>query len=192
LTGLDASAGMVARATEKHSGVAFVSGDAMALPFSESSFDVVTARHMLYHVPNVETALLEAKRVLKPGGRFLALTNADGYMREFWEAVKNALEDDSVFTGLLWEHSQPKYFHGGLERQVRAAFNDVKLTVVDQWLEFPDPGPVLVYWDSIRAGEVVTDEDWARGRAKLREVLETRFHDGVWRVWKGIAFLEAQ
>jgi hypothetical protein len=130
--------------------------------------------------------------VLKPGGRFLALTNADGYMREFWEAVKNALEGDSAFTGLLCEHSQPKYFHGGLERQVRAAFDDVKLTVADQWLEFPDVAPVLAYWDSIRAGEVMMDGDWTRGRAKLREVLETRFRGGLWRVWKGVAFLEGE
>ncbi len=106
--------------------------------------------------------------------------------------MRYALQTDPAFTGLLYEHSQPKYFHGGLERQVRAAFNRVKLTVVDQWLEFPELTPVLAYWDSIRAGEGLTDDDWARGREKFISVLETRFRGGAWRVWKGIAFLEAQ
>ena len=57
-------------------------GDAAALPFSDAAFDVVTARHMLYHVPDVAAVLAEFRRVLKPGGRFLAVTNAEGYMAE--------------------------------------------------------------------------------------------------------------
>ena len=58
-------------------------GDAQALPFADSSFDVVMANHMLYHVPDIEQAVLEARRVLKPDGIFVAATNSIQSMPEF-------------------------------------------------------------------------------------------------------------
>jgi SAM-dependent methyltransferase len=192
LVGLDASSGMVARALEKHAGVEFLQGDAMALPFPDSSFDVVTARHMLYHVPDVSKALLEARRVLKPGGKFMALTNADGYIREFWDTAREALHGEAAFRGFLGEMTSPKYFHGDLESQIGAAFDDVKLKVVDLWLEFPEVAPVLAYWDTMRDGSGISLQDWTRGRERFADALETRFASGVWRVWKGVAFLEGQ
>ncbi len=78
LVGLDFSGGMIQNARATHHGMEFVQGDAMQLPCSNSSFDAVTARHMLYYVPHVRhirQALLEAKRVLRPSGRFLAVAN---------------------------------------------------------------------------------------------------------------------
>jgi SAM-dependent methyltransferase len=192
LVGLDASSGMVTRAKAKHAGVEFLQGDAMALPFPDSSFDVVTARHMLYHVPDVPKALLEARRVSKPDGRFMALTNADGYLREFWDAARDALEGDATFDGFLHELTSPKYFQGDLERQIGAVFDTVKLTVVDQWLEFPNAAPVLMYWDTMRDGSGISLEDWTRGRSVFASALETQFSGGAWRVWKGVAFLEGR
>src|SRR5690606_19472395 len=47
---------------------------ATELPYDDDSFDVMFANHMLYHVPDVPLALREARRVLKPGGRFYAAT----------------------------------------------------------------------------------------------------------------------
>jgi ubiquinone/menaquinone biosynthesis C-methylase UbiE len=64
LVGLDFSPGMIEKARASHENVEFVQGDAVALPFADSSFSVVTARHMLYHVPNIQAALLEARRVV--------------------------------------------------------------------------------------------------------------------------------
>jgi SAM-dependent methyltransferase len=48
--------------------------DVQSLPFAEASFDVATANHMLYHVPNRARALAELARVLRPGGRLVAST----------------------------------------------------------------------------------------------------------------------
>ncbi len=55
------------------------------LPFADDSFDVVVANHMLYHVPDLDKALAEVRRVLKADGRFLAATNGDNHMRELKE-----------------------------------------------------------------------------------------------------------
>jgi SAM-dependent methyltransferase len=43
------------------------------LPFADASFDVVFARAVLHHTSDLETACCEFFRVLKPGGRFLAV-----------------------------------------------------------------------------------------------------------------------
>lgn len=56
--------------------------DAQDIPCDDCSFDVVIANHMLYHVDNIETALSEIYRVLKPGGYFYCSTVGENHMIE--------------------------------------------------------------------------------------------------------------
>ncbi|WP_116086023.1 bifunctional demethylmenaquinone methyltransferase/2-methoxy-6-polyprenyl-1,4-benzoquinol methylase UbiE [Tropicimonas sp. IMCC34011] len=51
----------------------WVAGDAMALPFRASSFDVFTIAFGIRNVTRPQEALNEAFRVLKPGGRLMVL-----------------------------------------------------------------------------------------------------------------------
>jgi demethylmenaquinone methyltransferase/2-methoxy-6-polyprenyl-1,4-benzoquinol methylase len=51
----------------------FLTGDMLALPFPDASFDVVTTGYGLRNVPDLDRALLEIRRVLVPGGRLLSL-----------------------------------------------------------------------------------------------------------------------
>jgi len=55
------------------SGLTWVCGNAEALPFPDMSFDAYTIAFGLRNVTHIDTALAEARRVLKPGGRFLCL-----------------------------------------------------------------------------------------------------------------------
>ncbi len=61
--------------------------DAQAVPFEDESFDAVIANHMLYHVPDRTKALLEIRRVLRPGGRFYASTIGRAHLQELSELV---------------------------------------------------------------------------------------------------------
>lgn len=45
--------------------------DAETLPFDDGSFDLVLGHAVLHHIPDVELALREVLRVLRPGGRFV-------------------------------------------------------------------------------------------------------------------------
>ncbi len=72
----DLSAGMLetARQNTAHLCADYTICDAMALPYDDAAFDVVIANMMLYHVPDIDRALSEIRRVLKPNGRFFAAT----------------------------------------------------------------------------------------------------------------------
>jgi Methyltransferase domain len=45
--------------------------DALALSFADASLDVIVSQDVLEHVPEIEPAIAEAARVLRPGGRFM-------------------------------------------------------------------------------------------------------------------------
>ena len=53
--------------------IRWVCGDAETLPFPDMSFDAYTIAFGLRNVTHIDKALAEARRVLKPGGRFLCL-----------------------------------------------------------------------------------------------------------------------
>ncbi len=53
--------------------VTWICGNAETLPFPDMSFDAYTIAFGLRNVTHIERALAEARRVLKPGGRFLCL-----------------------------------------------------------------------------------------------------------------------
>jgi demethylmenaquinone methyltransferase / 2-methoxy-6-polyprenyl-1,4-benzoquinol methylase len=53
--------------------VFFVEGNAEALAFPDRSFDAYTIAFGIRNVPRIDSALREAFRVLKPGGKFLCL-----------------------------------------------------------------------------------------------------------------------
>jgi demethylmenaquinone methyltransferase/2-methoxy-6-polyprenyl-1,4-benzoquinol methylase len=55
------------------SGIDWVAGDAEALPFADMSVDGYTIAFGLRNVARIGAALGEARRVLRPGGRFLCL-----------------------------------------------------------------------------------------------------------------------
>ncbi|MCR9085283.1 MAG: bifunctional demethylmenaquinone methyltransferase/2-methoxy-6-polyprenyl-1,4-benzoquinol methylase UbiE [Rhodobacteraceae bacterium] len=62
-----------AEATALEHQLTWVQGDAMALPFADSSFDVYTISFGIRNVTRIEDALSEAFRVLRPGGRMVVL-----------------------------------------------------------------------------------------------------------------------
>ena len=64
----------VRRARAKGEGaISWIAGDAEALPVQGASFDAYTIAFGIRNVTHIDKALVEARRVLKPGGRFLCL-----------------------------------------------------------------------------------------------------------------------
>ena len=71
LTMIEAGRARVARRSA--AGIAWICGDAEALPLLDRSVDAVTVAFGLRNITRIDAALAEAGRVLRPGGRFLCL-----------------------------------------------------------------------------------------------------------------------
>jgi len=86
VTGLDFSARMLERARRKSSSIVWVEGDLLALPFDDSSFDSATVGFGVRNVADLDEALAELHRVLRPDGRLaiLEITQARGILRPFF------------------------------------------------------------------------------------------------------------
>ncbi len=86
VTGLDFSERMLDRARLKSAAVEWVRADVLAMPFEDASFDVVTVGFGIRNVEDLEAALRELARVLRPGGRLacLEITRPRGALRPFF------------------------------------------------------------------------------------------------------------
>jgi arsenite methyltransferase len=74
--GLDPSAPMNALAAELTATQPWVhidTGDALALPYPDATFDAAVSTQVYEYVPDIPAALAELRRVLRPGGRALIL-----------------------------------------------------------------------------------------------------------------------
>ena len=75
VVGLDASPQMLAAAAKRcqgHENVSFEEADASSLPVDDASFDALLTVQVLEYVLDVDAALAEFLRVLRPGGRLAA------------------------------------------------------------------------------------------------------------------------
>lgn len=162
----DLSAGMLdtARKNTSHLGADYAGCDAMSLPWPDASFDVVIANMMLYHVPNIDQALKEIRRVLKAGGRFFAATFGE---HGATEAVLDMLNLPCTaihrFTLQNGGHQLAKYF-AQVEEKTRPDALDV--TNLDD---------LIIYLRSMAGMTVLADIP----DVKLREVFSAHMKDGV-------------
>jgi len=81
IVGVDFVEAMLTRARAKAlsgwAGVTFTGGDALALPFPDGSFDLVTCAFGFRNLANYESGLREMARVLQPGGELGILDFSD-------------------------------------------------------------------------------------------------------------------
>jgi ubiquinone/menaquinone biosynthesis C-methylase UbiE len=98
-------------ATETGFPVKVVKASANSLPLPDASFDGVYCYGVLHHIPEVETALAEIRRVLKPGGRVMAmLYHRDSllyaYSIIYWRGIKEGMLETLTPEQLVSRYSE--------------------------------------------------------------------------------------
>lgn len=90
LTAVDISPQMIniARLRFRPAGIAvrLIQASVAALPFAEASFDLVIAAHVLEHLPDPVMALMEMRRVLRPGGWTIACMTRRSWLGAYIQA----------------------------------------------------------------------------------------------------------
>ena len=115
---LDQSERMVELARGR--GVRAVVAGAEELPFGNAEFDCAVAAWVLYHVADVDGALAEVVRVLRPRGRLVAATNGADHMRELWRLVgRDRSAEVPVFRGDNGEEILRRHFPTVERREIR-------------------------------------------------------------------------
>lgn len=190
LTLTDLSPGMIEQAKENLAGIDgaphFALVDAQSIPYPDRSFDAVLANHVLYHVPDRPAAYAEIRRVLRPGGMFVASTLGDGHLRELRDLV-HQLDPESRFGRSLG------FTLDTGNAELRRWFQGVETRRYDDALLVPEVEPLLTYLASGMA-KAVTEGDrrqrvirWAEEQIAISGAVRLSTDSGVFiarRAWQ--------
>lgn len=166
VVGLDLSEGMVEaareRAVAKGLSCEMRVGDVEDLPFDAGTFDLILANFMLYHVPHLDRAIRELRRVQKPGGTLLAATNGARHMRDLWALAAAAARDvgvpEPVIASLLGRDSALSRMSFSLENGMDSLsrhFADVRMERYPDELRVTDVEPLVRYFASMWTVDMV-------------------------------------
>ncbi len=151
----DRSDGML-RAAERllvrQGNIEYLVADAESVPLESQSMDLVIANHMLYHVEDLQLALREVRRVLKPKGVLVATTNGRGHLAEINSLLEGLGGDTPPFSAV------PASFNGGNALDIlRNHFGRVEQQDYTDILSVPSTDPILEYILSVYCGALYPD-----------------------------------
>jgi SAM-dependent methyltransferase len=124
VVGADISERMLSQAKTHYKDLQFIKIDHGYLPFSDDSFDLVLSTFVLFDIPKIDLLidyLKESRRILKPQGKFIAVTGSEYFHKFNWLTAKTnpennlnlssgnifkmySLELDVVFHDVIYTH----------------------------------------------------------------------------------------
>ena len=119
---------------------------------ADDSYDVVVAMWMLYHVPDLDRGLAEIRRVLRPGGALVAVTNGDEHVAD----LRREAGGGAVITQFSSQNG---------EAALRRQFDSVNRVDLRTRAVFPDHAAAQAYLDSSDEGLLLPPDDatvWPR------------------------------
>lgn len=144
----DISIGMLKEARTylaNNKGLRFSVLDACSIPFPEGFFDAVIANHMLYHIPDVPSALKEIGRVLHAGGCLYASTNGSKHLIEIRD-WKTQFFPDRDSPG--WGTPALSFSLENGEDLLGHVFKDIQFTNYPDSLKVDQVEPIIRYIES--------------------------------------------
>jgi SAM-dependent methyltransferase len=119
---------------------------------------------MLYHVPDLERAIAELRRVLRLGGTLLAATNGQGHMRELWQMERQALVRAGLAPQTVAEIMERGRAAGAMSFRLENGaewlgrhFADVRLERYPDELRVTEVEPLVAYFTSMWSVDQMLD-----------------------------------
>jgi SAM-dependent methyltransferase len=189
LVGADLSPGMVREVLESWEGPVLpdmVVADAEGIPFADGAFDGALAMHMLYHVPHMDRAVAELRRVVRGGGAVLFSTNGSGHLQELRDAWTDAAAEVSGGRALPFLSAGGAFELESGRSILAEAFERVERRDLRRELRIPAVEPIVDYLESAREWREETLPDgtmWEAVAGRVAEVAERSIGEqGYFRV----------
>jgi ubiquinone/menaquinone biosynthesis C-methylase UbiE len=115
-------------------------GSGLELPAASESFDVVYIQHVLHHIGDIETALAEARRVLRPGGYlFLIETIEDSPLIKWGRRLYPHWMGDEINAPFTFEGIRQTVVTAGFDIEQSARYS----VLFWMWEILPDQYPAF-------------------------------------------------
>ncbi len=152
--------------------IGFERAEAADLPFSDSSFDIVTTRRAAHHFHDLPAFLREARRVLRPDGRLgiVDMSPPEG-SEEFFNRIER-LRDFTHVKALSSKEWRQLVANAGLTTTSEQLL--LEQIPFERWLY-----PVAMGGEE----EALIRSEWGRAAQNVRSLLEVQEHHGLVEGW---------
>lgn len=146
IMGLDISEPMLVKARARFvsgSDVCFVNGDIMRTGFSDACFDLITVGYGLRNAPDLQGAMEEIARILKPGGMLAVLDfsrwnnriiqNFELMLLCFWCGLWGLIRSGNMDTYAYISHSLARYPNS---KQLRRLYSEFGFRIISSFSHF--------------------------------------------------------
>jgi SAM-dependent methyltransferase len=200
VTGADFSPAMLTMARARVPGAIFIEADAQDLPLADGEFDIVVSNLGICHVPDQPRVLSEARRVLRPGGRFAMTVWCGPPVGPAYGLLYDAIKQHGA-AGIAAPPGPD--FHLFADRSAAerllsdAGFSRIRHAIVDCAWTYDQPEGFVDMFErgTVRAAMVLGSQP-PQNRTTIRKVLtdavRARFAEGSrWRVPAPAALISA-
>jgi ubiquinone/menaquinone biosynthesis C-methylase UbiE len=172
--GVDPSIGMLLVAS-REGGASYAVADSIDLPFGDGTFDHVMGNFVIAFFGNVQTALFDVLRVLRPGGRIAFSAWGAGDLQD---------EFRKTWRGVAEEFAEHEILEDALSRAIPSEERFSRPDVLKQTLH--DAG-VRDIWTEVRQYRFeMSREDWLAGReiTPLGRFLRQMLGEELWQTFR--------